>query len=151
MAVNSAELAHRWFEEVWNQGREEVIDELSSPDIVAYGLGEANNEVRSPVDFKVFWRNLRTALPDIHITIHDTIVQADKVVVRLSMVGTHQGLGLGVTPSGRRVAISGIVILKERGGLFVEAWNSWDQLGLLQQIGVITGDQPRDRFLNAQV
>ena len=151
MALNARELAHRWFEEVWNQGREEVIDELSSPHVVGHGLGEGDNETHSPADFKVFWRNLRTALPDIHIIVEDTIVQEDKAVVRLSLAGTHRGLGLGVAPSGRRVAISGIVILRVSEGRLVEAWNSWDQLGLLKQIGVITTEQPGDRFLSAQV
>lgn len=74
-------LVHRWFDEVWNRGREDMIDELFSPQ-VAYGLGEGDPAVRGPAGFKIFWRNMRSALPDVDIRIEDTVVQRDKAVVR---------------------------------------------------------------------
>ena len=150
MAFNPRALAHRWFEEVWNQGREHVIDELLPADAVGYGLGEGNKEAHGAADFKIFWRNLRTALPDVNIRIDDMIVEGDKAAVRVTLAGTHQGQGLGVEPSGKRVAISGVVIIRERDGQMLEAWNSWDQLGLLQQIGVIHLEPPATRFVSAQ-
>jgi hypothetical protein len=58
MATDMNAFLHRWFEEVWNQGREEKIDELLAPDGVAYGLGESEANVHGPAGFKVFWRNL---------------------------------------------------------------------------------------------
>ena len=145
-------LIHRWFEEVWNQGREATIDELFGRDAIAYGLGEVAAEVRGPNQFKTFWRNLRSALPDMHIRIEDTITDADKVVVRLLLEGTHTGDGLGVRASGNRVAVPGVVIVRVSGGQIVEAWNSWDQLGLLQQTGAIQAPpQASDHFLTARV
>jgi steroid delta-isomerase-like uncharacterized protein len=130
-------------------GREQTIDELLAPDALAHGLGEGDADTRGPADFKVFWRNMRSALPNVTIRIEDTIVHGDKAVVRLVLEGTHLGEGLGLPPSGRRVSIAGIVILRVAGGQIAEAWNSWDQLGLLQQMGAIAA-QGQDHFLSAR-
>ena len=149
MSHDTAALVHRWFEEVWNQGREETIDELFAPNGVTYGLGELNAEVRGPSQFKPFFRNIRAAFPDLHITILDTVAEGNKVAVRLLIEGTHKGAGLeGIPPSGRAVRLSGIAILHAGNGKLVAGWNNWDQLGMLQQIGMIPVPKT-DRFMQA--
>lgn len=140
-------LIYRWFKEVWNEGREATVDELFAPEAIGHGLGERDAEVRGPAEFKVFWRNIRSALPDLQIRIEDAIVAGDKVVVRVVLEGTHRGDGLGVPATGRQVAISGIVIVRVSGGQIIQGWNSWDQLGLPQQICAIPAPQGTDRFL----
>jgi steroid delta-isomerase-like uncharacterized protein len=127
--------------------REATIDELFAKDGVAYGLGEGEAEVHGPAEFKPFVRNLRGSFPDFQIGIHDTMAEDDKVTVRVLLEGTHSGPGLGVPPTGRRIRISGIVIIRISKGLFVEAWNSWDQLGLLRQIGALPAVKGEDQFL----
>jgi len=140
-------IVHRWFNEVWNEGREETIDELTGPGAVGHGLGEGPDAIDA-ASFRVFWRNMRSALPDINIRIEDTIAEGDRVVVRLVLEGTHRGDGLGVAASGRRVSIAGVVIVRFVDGVMAESWNSWDQLGLLRQIGAIPAPD-QDRFLSA--
>jgi steroid delta-isomerase-like uncharacterized protein len=140
-------LAHRWFDEVWNQGREETIDELLSKDARIFGLGESDAEVRGPYGFKPFFRNLRTTFPDLHIRIDDTIVDGDKAVVRVVMEGTHSGQGLGIPPTGRHVRVAGIIIIQSAEGKLIAGWNSWDQLGLLRQVGALPALGQSDRFL----
>jgi steroid delta-isomerase-like uncharacterized protein len=130
-------IVHRWFAEVWNQGREDVIDELFATDGIALGLGQGEAPVRGPEGFKVFYRNMRGALPDISIKVEDMIADGDKVVVRVVLEGTHKGDGLGVAPTGRKVRVAGIVVVRCSGGKIVQGWNSWDQLGLLRQLGAI--------------
>ncbi len=149
MSIDPYTLVHRWFDEVWNQGREETVDELFAPDGIGHGLGEGNADVRSPVGFKIFLRSMRSALPDVHIRIEDTVVDASKAAVRIVLEGTHLGEGLGLPPTGQRVSISGIVIVRIAGGQIAEGWNSWDQLGLLRQLGAIPAPQVPDRFLSA--
>jgi len=61
--------------------------------------------------------------------------------------GTHHGNGLGVAPTGNAVSIRGIVMVRVAGGKIVEGWNSWDQLGLLRQIGALNNPAGKDRFL----
>lgn len=143
-------LVHRWFEEVWNQGIEESIDELLSKDGRIFGLGESDAEVRGPYGFKPFFRNLRTSFPDMHIRIEDTIAEADKAAVRIVMEGTHSGGGLGIPATGRRVRVAGIVMVSSAEGKLVAGWNSWDQLGLLRQLGAIPSVGASDRFLASE-
>ena len=143
-------LVRRWFREVWNEGREATIDELFAKDGVAYGLGEGEAEVRGPAAFKPFVHNLRGSLPDIQIGIHDIMAEDDKVMVRVLLEGTHSGPGLGVPPTGRRVRVAGIVVVRFSRGQLIEAWNSWDQLGLLRQIGALPAAKGEDQFLSAR-
>lgn len=147
MPVDASAVIHRWFEEVWNQGRLETIDELFGEDSVAHGLGEGGAVVRGPAAFKPLVLNLRGALPDLHISVEDILADGDRAAFRVVLEGTHRGDGLGVPPSGRRVRISGIIMVRFVEGRIMEGWNSWDQLGLLQQIGALPAPERADRFL----
>jgi steroid delta-isomerase-like uncharacterized protein len=150
MSEANKTLVRRWFEEVWNQGREETIDELLAANGIGYGLGDTDVTLRGPAGFKPFVRNLRGALPDIHMTIEDILAEGDKVTVRITVEGTHQGGQLGVAPTGRRVHIEGIVVVRIVNGQIVEGWNSWDQLGLLRQIGALPAQKGPDQFTTAR-
>src|SRR3979411_2934767 len=149
MKKDAKTLVHQWFDEVWNQGREATIDDLLSKDAPIYGLGEGDMDVRGPSGFKPFFRNLRTSFPDLKIRIEDTIAEPDKAVVRVVLEGTHSGDGLGIPATGRRVRVAGIVIVYSSEGKLIAGWNSWDQLGLLRQIGAIPAPPGPDRFLTA--
>jgi predicted ester cyclase len=78
-----------------------------------------------------------TALPDQHYTLEDLIAEGDKVVHRFTMRATHQGEIMGIPPSGKVVTVTGIYISRFAGGKFVEDWRAVDDLGLMQQLGVI--------------
>src|ERR1700757_1232454 len=137
MTETNKALVRRWFKEVWNEGREATIGELFAENGVTSGLGEGEAEVRGPAQMKPFVRNLRNSFPDLQITILDILAEDDKVMVRILLEGTHSGLGLGVPASGRRVRVAGIVVIRVSKRQLVEGWNSWDQLGLLRQIGAL--------------
>ncbi len=140
-------LIHRWFQEVWNEGRESTIDELHAADGVSFGLGGASTEVRGPEQFKVFFRNLRSALPDTHVTVIETIAEGDMVAVRFEVQATHTGIGLPYEPTGRSVKFMGISMLEVEDGKLKRAWNSWDQLGMLIQLGVVSDGATADKML----
>jgi predicted ester cyclase len=80
---------------------------------------------------------IRAAFPDIHETVEDIIAEGDTVVTRTTWRGTHQGALLGIAPTGKHVSVSGIDISRVASGKFVEHWQSADNLGLLQQLGVV--------------
>jgi len=143
-------LVRRWFEEVWNQGREDTIDSLFAANGIGYGLGDTEAPVQGPGGIKPFVRNLRGALPDIHMKIEDIMAEGDRVTVRITAEGTHKGGNLGVAPTGGRVRIEGIVIVRIANGQIVEGWNSWDQLGLLRQIGALPARKGPDQFTTAR-
>ena len=72
MSEANKAMVRRWFEEVWNQGREETIDELFAANGIGYGLGDTEAPVQGPAGIKPFVRNLRGAIPDIHMKIEDS-------------------------------------------------------------------------------
>jgi steroid delta-isomerase-like uncharacterized protein len=82
-----------------------------------------------------FFKALRTAFPDYHIDVEELIAEGDRVVARIVAHGTHQGEFLGVPPTGRRVRVPGIDIMRFEHGKAVEHWGVTDALGLLRQIG----------------
>ena len=150
MSEANKTLVRRWFEEVWNRGREETIDELFAVNGIGYGLGDTEAPVQGPAGIKPFVRNLRGALPDIRMKIEDILAEGDRVTVRILAEGTHKGGNLGEAPTGGRVRIEGIVIVRIANGQIVEGWNSWDQLGLLRQIGALPAQKGPDQFTTAR-
>ena len=75
------------------------------------------------------------AFPDIHFTIDMQVAEGDLVVTQWSATGTHKGELMGMPATGRNVKVSGISIVRFKGGLSVESWGEWDALGMMQQIG----------------
>ena len=134
MSAENKALVRRWFEEVWNNGRAEVIDEMLGPDSVHRGLGLV---VRGPDEFKPFYAKFRDAFPDLQIRVEDVIAEGDTVACRWTATGTHLGAGLGFPATGKQVEFIGMGLVRIADGKLVEGWNSFDQLGMMQQLGVV--------------
>jgi steroid delta-isomerase-like uncharacterized protein len=79
----------------------------------------------------------RNVFPDLEGTLEDQAAEDDKVVNRYTGQGTHQGEFLGVAPTGKGVELSGVTIHRISGGKIVEAWDFYDGLGLLRQLGAM--------------
>jgi predicted ester cyclase len=138
MTASPAEIAHTWFEEVWNRGDETAIDRLFAADGLAHGIGApADNPIVGPARFKPFFRAFRSAFPDIRVRIVRTVSEGDMVAAHCRVTGTHHGEGLKVVPTKAPIDFWGICILRVRDGQIHEAWNSFDFLSLYQQIGVL--------------
>ena len=129
-------LIRRWFEEVWNNGRMEAIDEMASPDVIGHGQAQHATDIGLK-EFKPFVQALRSAFPDMKVTIDYVIEQGDKVVARWTSTMTHRGEFLGIAPTGKKATITGTTTQRISGGKIVEGWDNWDQLGLLVQIGAV--------------
>ena|SRR5258708_919778 len=148
MSEANKALARRWFQEVWNDGNEATIDELANDDTVAHGLAESDIDTIGMAEFKVFHRQMLNNIGGLHIELEDVIAEGDQVAVRLLLTGVHAGGGMGVAATGNRIRIAGIVTMRIKDGQIVEAYNSWDQLGLLRQIGALPAiARHEDRFL----
>lgn len=138
MSENNETLLHRWFEQVWNQGRAEAIDEMFAGDGIAHGLSnQPGNELRGPDQYKPFFESFRNAFPDIQVVIEDTISEGDKIAARCLVRATHQGEGLGLSPSGKPVEFTGMTIVRVKDGKIVEAWNNFDFMTMFQQLGAM--------------
>ena len=132
---DNVRLARRWFQEVWNEGRMQTVHELFAEDGVATGQSEQGEVLRGPKDFVPFVERIRSAFPDMKITVEDVFGADDRVALRWSGTMTHKGDQLGVAATNREVKLSGITIARIRDGQIVEGWDHWDQLGLMKQIG----------------
>ena len=111
MATAKKVLIHRWFEEVWNRKRREAIFEMMHPEAIDYGLGEnPTKPLKGPHVFIPFWEKFITAAPDIQVLVESTMAEEDKVVARCSVRGHHTGHGIGIPPTGKVVAFTGICL-----------------------------------------
>jgi steroid delta-isomerase-like uncharacterized protein len=129
------ELVQRWFDEVWNRGRADVIDELLAPDALIYGL--APEPLCGPAAFKSVHNAYRTAFPDLRIHLDDVVAEEDKVAFRWTATATHSGDLAGVAGTGRVTHFTGMGVVRVCGERIVEGWNVFDQLGMLRQIGAV--------------
>ena len=116
---------------------ENTIDELVQPDAL----------IRTPLPIqaagaellKRVFRRLHRAFPDLHITIEDMIAEADKVVRRNTVTGTHQGDYMGLPPSGKPITYNEIFIIRFADGRISETWGVVDVLSQMRQLGAIPG------------
>jgi steroid delta-isomerase-like uncharacterized protein len=75
----------------------------------------------------------RRAFPDYRDTVHDIVAEGDKVVVRWTLNGTHEGDFLGTQATGKRVTTSGISIFRLADGKITDDWTVIDMAGLMRQ------------------
>lgn len=127
----------RFVEQVINQGRLEAADELVHEDFVE--LDPLPGQQQGRQGLKDVIAMIRTAFPDIHWGIKETIASGDKVVSRFKWSGTHRADFLGVPATGRKVVVPGVVIDRLSDGKMADSWILMDTLGLMQQLGVIPG------------
>ena len=124
-----------WFEEVWNQGREDAIDRLFAADGLVHGL--PGSPLKGPGAFKGLFKTFRGAFPDMHITVERAITQGEMVVAHCRVTGTCQSADLGVAPTGQCVDFYGVAIGRIVDGQLHEGWNCFDFLTMYQQLGAI--------------
>ena len=138
MSEENKALVRRWFEEVWNKGREEAIDEMFSEEGVANGLtDEAGEPLRGASGFKPFFRQFREAFPDVRVVVEDMVAEGDKVAARVAFHGTHRGELQGIPPTGKEGAFTSMEFNRVVDGKVEEHWVEIDLLGLMQQLGAI--------------
>ena len=136
-------LVRRQEEELFSGGNLELADEIYAPDYVGHDPSNPE-EVWGLQAAKQAAADYRRAFPDLRVTVEDLIAEGDKVAARLRVRGTHLGDLNGIAPTGRRVDFTGIVISRVEGGRIAEDWANFDDLGMMQQLGLIPepGQQP---------
>jgi steroid delta-isomerase-like uncharacterized protein len=129
------EICRRFLEEGVNKGNQAVAEELVGPDFVDHNPlpGLPPNRDGFKQSFVIF----HSVFPDMKYTIEDMIAERDKVVVRWIATGTQKGELFGVPPTGKHITTVGIDIFRLADGKLMELWLSWDQLGMMQQLGII--------------
>ena len=121
--------------EIFNDGNVGLIDELYATDYVNRTTPPGTAPTRE--GFKQWAKGLRTAFPDIHYTIDDTIEAGDKFVSRVTATGTMRGDFAGMPATGKHATWSEIHIVRVSNEQIVEHWGIVDMLGMLVQLGVV--------------
>jgi predicted ester cyclase len=131
--ISKETLIRRYFEELFNAGRTELVEELLHPEYVNHSGTPGLPRGREGVTIIV--KALRGAFPDLHYTIEDMVVGADSVAVRTTLRGTHRGDFFGLAPTGNRIEVQQITIERFRDSRIVEHHRVTDELGLSRQLG----------------
>ena len=129
------ELTRKFIDEVWNQGKLDLVEQLVAPDCITHDPAAPGREIRGLEGIKELVSMYRKAFPDTEFEINDLILEGNKVAARITASGTHKGALVGIAPTGKRVTVAGTVITHFRDGKQVESWANYDQLGMLQQLG----------------
>jgi hypothetical protein len=112
-------------ENVFNEGKLDLLEMLLTPDAVDHGLeGFDLSGERGPAPVHRFLRAFRYAFPDLRVTVLDQVADGDRVATRWKLEGTQSNRLMGIEASHRFVSVEGIR----------ETWNQWDVIGMLRQI-----------------
>lgn len=136
-AEENKEIVRRFFE-AGSDGTdyEGVVDEIVAPGYVCHM--PPYPDLHGPEGVKEFHARSLSIMPDLREEIEDIIAEGDKVAVRWTLSGTHEGESrLGIAPTGKRISITGTSIMRFEGGKIAEQWAVFDLLGMMQQMGAM--------------
>jgi steroid delta-isomerase-like uncharacterized protein len=136
MSKESIAIARRLIEEVWNNRKLDVVNDLIASNYVNHDPN-APDFGRGPEGYKRLVNLYTTAFPDLRMSIEDTVSEDDKVVISWIASGTHRGDFQGTPPTNKKVSVEGITISRHANGKILESRVSWDALGMMQQLGVV--------------
>ena len=135
MSEENKAIARRFFEQVWNEGNVAAIDELVAANYEDHSLPPG---MPSGVEgLKQTIAMYQTAFPDTRMTVDDLFAEGDRVVARWTGRATHTGEMMGIPPTGKPLTVTGIEIYRVAGRKIVEHWGEFDQMGMMQQLGVV--------------
>ena len=135
MAMDNTALVRRFIEEVWTKGNMTVADEIMSPKLKTHDplLGDVDGIDAAKQHVKL----LRTAFPDLNLTVEDIGAIGDKVYVRWKVTGTQKGSLMGMAPTNRKGVLTGITINRFENGKLVDQFYAWDVYKMIEQLGLL--------------
>lgn len=125
----------RFVEEVINEGHYSALPELVHPN---YVYRSPDQELRGADALKDLFTAYRAGLPDLKTSIDDLVVSGDKVVISITLTGTHEGDLMGIPATGKQLKIHGMVLSRFEEGKIIEEWEILDMLSMFQQLGVVS-------------
>ena len=132
---DNAAITQRFIDDVINQGRYEVCDEIVAEDFIE--LDPLPGQRQGREGLKEIIAMVRSAFPDIHWVTDESISSGDKVVTRFTWTGTQRGDFLGIPATGRPVTVKGVVIDRLVNFRMADSRILMDTFGMMIQLGVI--------------
>ena len=137
------EVARRYFDEVMNQGKLEVIKEIMTDD---FEFIIPTQPVHSGYDEMAgFVTYLRTAFPDLKFGVDREVAADDKVAIRWTITGTHRGEFLGMAATGNYIEDHGVDIFTFDNGRIKTIHVNENDFGLFQQLTATAKQPPEHR------
>ena len=133
-------LAKRAFEELLSRGKFELAEQLYAKDFVNHGIHRDATLEEDQAALKG-WHQ---AFSDIAIVPKKLIAEGDLVTVYWVARGTNTGAGNGLPATGKKAELAGITIWRIVGGKIKEEWSAFDQLSMMQQLGLLPSQKPSE-------
>jgi steroid delta-isomerase-like uncharacterized protein len=131
--VNLAALGK--FAEAVNTGNLDLFKEVVAPENIDHD--PAPGQVAGPEGYRMFFSEMRIAFPDLNVALETMVADEQSLAFAYTLTGTHDGLLMGIAPTGKKIKIRGLQISRFKDGKMVERWGSSDELGMLHQLGVL--------------
>lgn len=128
----TARIIERYYHELWNQWRWDLIPALIDPALVF--RGSLGTDVVGQEGLRRYMEQIRAAFPDFHNTIDALIVDNDRASVRLTYTGTHSGPILGFPATGQPIRYAGAAFFSVQSGRITQGWVLGDLEGLRRQL-----------------
>jgi len=128
-------MAQQWYSEVMNEGNEDLIDELCAENFVDHdplpGTGPDRQGIHD------FVKLIRSAFPDLETTVDEIIAEGDRIAVRSTFRGTHEGDFMGIPATGKKVEVSNYDFVRFENDQAAEHWGTIDSAALMEQLGAV--------------
>jgi steroid delta-isomerase-like uncharacterized protein len=134
MPMENRAIVRRLYEEVWNNHRFELLDELMCPSHAIQGPVVFSSEV-GPAAYKLHILKFLKVFPDMRMTIEDIFGENEKFVVAWTLSGTHGGEFMGIPATHKKVSVDGVAIHHVVEGKVIDSFANWDVLGITKQLG----------------
>ncbi len=122
-----------------NERDRDTVADLHAEDVVVHGGGRELHGIEAVLDS--WWAQLE-AIPDLTDTIEMLLAEDDKVAVRYTTTGTHEGELMGIQPTGATVDVTSMAVVRVEDGQLAEWWNHPDRFGTYQQLGFVVLPRP---------
>lgn len=130
-------IARRWNDEIWSKGNMAAVDGLMADNFV--WLNAPPGVASDREGFKQFQTGALGAFSEMNCNVEDMVAEGEKVAVRWTWSGKHTGDYMGMAPTGKKVTITGVSIIRITGGKITEEWDEADNLGFMTQLGAKMG------------
>lgn len=136
MSEQNKVVMRRIYEEFWNQGNFESLNELVSPNYTLRlqtppGVPSGREGLQWTI------QAYRAGFPNIHVQVEEQLAEGDRVLTRITIRGTHEGTFMNIPPTYKDVTITAMVLTRFENGQNIEGRGEIDRLGLMQQLGVV--------------
>jgi steroid delta-isomerase-like uncharacterized protein len=129
-------MVDEFIQAVFTRGELDAIERYLAPTFVNHDPFPGAGADRD--GFRQMARAFRTAFPDWSSRLKELIAEGELVAERFIAQGTHRGEIMGIAPTGRTVSLAGINIFRIKDGKITERWGRLDDLGFMQQLGVVS-------------